>query len=239
MTDKINPKRWQKLAGLLTESVEQPLNEDVDKAKVQKQAEFIKSTPMMSPRWWNEVLADIRGMIAGEDQFDLRSSAYEGWSDEELQALLDELGEEREVTKQSEFDLMHGKLAALKRGELPEGSADSDDDDEKEDGKDDDDWDAVEASKWHGPAGSHLGPPGRHRKDRRRWEGKTAPSEWDKEQDKWVQKKSKTKPSEWDEKEGKWVDQKTTKPTDDLRKESFQVNLKDVKELLEEINKKK
>jgi len=96
MTDVVNPKRWQKLAGLLTESVES-LNEDVDMEKVMKQAEHIKTSSMMTPRAWNQVLEDLQLMLQGDEE-DLRALAYKGWSDEEIQALLDELGDEREVS---------------------------------------------------------------------------------------------------------------------------------------------
>jgi len=84
-----NKKRWQKLAGMLNEQVE-----SLDLAKIRKKAEWIKGAPN-TPRSWNQVLFDIKEMLDGGEG-DLRQGVYGDWSDRELEALLGELGPERD-----------------------------------------------------------------------------------------------------------------------------------------------
>lgn len=101
MTEEFSRRRWQELAGLL--------KEQVDHDKVKKQADYIRSTPMLTPRAFNQALEDIREMLAGGEE-DLRAKVYSDWSEEELQALLDELGSEREVSGKSIWGPDHKDL---------------------------------------------------------------------------------------------------------------------------------
>lgn len=91
-----NKRRWQQLAGILTESVN--LTEGVDKTKVYKQAAAIENNTDYFRR---AAFTDIGAMVDdirdpdpdfGKEARSLRAQYYDGWSDEEIIELYKMLG---------------------------------------------------------------------------------------------------------------------------------------------------
>jgi len=82
--------RWQKLAGILSESV----GTDV----IQQKASLLrKNMVSLSPRAWNQVLADLENMRDGAEVAPGLAKHYEGWHAEDFEHLLSLLPGEKDV----------------------------------------------------------------------------------------------------------------------------------------------